>query len=48
MIRYGSEMIPDLQINIPDQFVVPDVRYHLYVPGSGKADVSLFGELYPI
>ena len=48
MIRYGSETIPDLQIKVPDQFVVPDVRYHLYIPGSGNADVSLFGELSPL
>ena len=44
MIKYGSETIPDLQIPIPDQFVVPEVREHLYVPGSGVADVSLFGK----
>ncbi|XP_060595854.1 CD109 antigen-like [Ruditapes philippinarum] len=45
MIKYGSETIPQLQINIPDQFVVPEVRYHLYVPGSGVAQVSLFGDV---
>lgn len=45
MIKYGSETIPDLQIPIPDQFVVPEVRYHLYVPGSGVADISLFGDV---
>ncbi|WAR12173.1 CPMD8-like protein [Mya arenaria] len=45
MIRYGSETIPHLQIVIPDQFVVPEVRYHLYVPGSGIAEVSLFGDV---
>ena len=44
MIKYGSETIPDLQIPIPDQFVVPEVRWHLYVPGSGVADISLFGK----
>lgn len=45
MIKYGSETIPDLQIPVPDQFVVPEVRWHLYVPGSGVADISLFGKL---
>lgn len=45
MIRYGSETIPHLQINVPDQFVVPEVREHLYVPGSGLAQVSLFGDV---
>ncbi|KAL4235441.1 endopeptidase inhibitor [Mactra antiquata] len=45
MIKYGSETIPQLQINIPDQFVVPEVRQHLYVPGSGVAEVSLFGDV---
>ena len=44
MIKYGSETIPDLQIPVPDQFVVPEVREHLYVPGSGVADISLFGK----
>lgn len=44
MIKYGSETIPQLQINVPDQFVVPEVRTHLYVPGSGVAQVSLFGK----
>jgi len=44
MIRYGSETIPHLNVIIPDQFVVPEVRYHLYVPGSGLAEVSLFGK----
>ena len=43
MIKYGSETIPDLQIVIPDQFKVPEVREHLYVPGSGVAEISLFG-----
>ncbi|KAL3859107.1 hypothetical protein ACJMK2_009340 [Sinanodonta woodiana] len=45
MIRYGSETIPDLQIEVPDQFVVPEVRYHLYVPGSANARLSLFGDV---
>ena len=45
MIKYGSETIPQLQINVPDQFVVPEVRTHLYVPGSGVAEVSLFGKI---
>lgn len=45
MIKYGSETIPDLQINVPDQFVVPEVREHLYVPGSAVAEVTLFGDV---
>ena len=44
MIRYGSEVIPDLQIPVPDQFVIPERREHIYVPGSAVADISLFGK----
>lgn len=45
MITYGSIIIPDLKINVSDQFIVPEQRFHSYVPGSPKATVSMFGDV---
>ncbi|KAJ8303360.1 LOW QUALITY PROTEIN: hypothetical protein KUTeg_019756 [Tegillarca granosa] len=36
---------PDLKINVSDQFIVPEQRFHSYVPGSPKATVSMFGDV---
>jgi len=44
MITYGSIIIPDLKVNVSDQFLIPEQRYHQYVPGSPKAKVALFGK----
>lgn len=45
LIRFASIQVPDFDIPVPEQFVVPEVRDHLYVPGSPVARPSLFGEL---
>jgi len=44
MITYGTIRAIFLKINVSDQFIVPDQRYHQYVPGSPKARVTLFGK----
>ena len=44
LIRYGSIQVPDFDVPVPEQFSVPEVREHLYVPGSAKSVPSLFGE----
>ncbi|KAK6185943.1 hypothetical protein SNE40_008070 [Patella caerulea] len=45
LIRYGSLIIPDFDVPVPEQFVVPEQREHLYVPGSAVAHLSLFGDV---
>ncbi|XP_069113947.1 CD109 antigen-like [Argopecten irradians] len=45
MITYGSIIIPDLKVNVSDQFITPEQRYHNYVPGSGVGHLSLFGDV---
>ena len=44
LVNQGSIIIPDFQIPIPEQFWVPEQRWHLYVPGSESTVMSLFGE----
>jgi len=43
LINSGSMTHPDLRIAVPERFVNPGERHHLYVPGSGKAFVSIVG-----
>lgn len=43
LVNQGSIIIPDFEVVIPEQFYHPEVRYHLYVPGSQAAEVALFG-----
>lgn len=43
MITSGSMIIPDLKVNVSDQFIVPEQRYHQFVPGSPKGHVTVFG-----
>ncbi|XP_048773201.1 CD109 antigen-like [Ostrea edulis] len=45
MITSGSMIIPDLKVNVSDQFIVPEQRYHQYVPGSPKGQVTVFGDV---
>ena len=35
--------MPDLDIPVPERFVDPGTRQHLYVPGSEQATVSVVG-----
>lgn len=44
MITSGSMIIPDLKVNVSDQFIVPEQRYHQFVPGSPKGHVTVFGK----
>ena len=43
LINSGSQTIPDLDIAVPERFIIPERREHLYVPGSAKSVVSLVG-----
>ncbi|XP_046585013.1 LOW QUALITY PROTEIN: murinoglobulin-1-like [Haliotis rubra] len=45
LITYASIIIPDLDVPVPEQFVVPEQREHLYVPGSAVAHLSIFGDV---
>ena len=44
LINSGSVILPDLDIPVPERFVEPSVRHHLYVPGSERGVVSVVGE----
>ena len=44
LINSGSLVLPDLEIPVPEQFVKPEQRQHLYVPGSQIADVGIVGK----
>lgn len=43
LVNQGSVIIPDLAVEIPEQFFDPDLPYHLYVPGSQVASIAVFG-----
>ncbi|CAH1779511.1 unnamed protein product [Owenia fusiformis] len=45
LISQGSLIIPDLEIPVPEQFVVPEQREHRYVPGSPRAFVNIVGDV---
>ena len=44
LVNQGSVIIPDFDCVVPDQFIDPSVPYHLYVPGSESAIMSIFGK----
>lgn len=43
LISSGYQIIPDFEIPVPEQFVYPEQRRHMYVPGSAEATVSIVG-----
>ena len=43
LIESGSMTLPDLEIPVPDRFVEPEARKHLFVPGSPVAKVGIVG-----
>ncbi|BFZ13295.1 hypothetical protein BsWGS_16334 [Bradybaena similaris] len=45
LIRYASVEIPQFTVPVPEQFRKLEVRENLYVPQSGKAVISLFGDV---
>lgn len=45
LITQASVIVPDFDIPIKQQFIQPEQREHDYVPGSGKAVTSLFGDV---
>ncbi len=44
LINQGSKIIPDFEIQVPERFIAPERREHLYVPGSPTCRVSLVGK----
>lgn len=44
LINSGSLVLPDLEVPVPERFVKPQERQHLYVPGSPKAHVGIVGQ----
>ena len=42
----GGQNAPDFQIPVPQNFLLPDRREHLYVPGSQKAIISFVGDVF--
>ncbi|OAF66568.1 hypothetical protein A3Q56_05710, partial [Intoshia linei] len=45
LVNQGSVVIPEFEIPIPEIYWRPDINYNLYVPGSEKAVVSIFGDV---
>jgi len=45
MFSSGSLTLPDLEIPVPERFVIPEERRHLYVPGSPVATVGIVGDV---
>ncbi len=43
LVTKGSTLIPDLELPVPEQFVRPEQRKHLYVPGSATSEITLVG-----
>ena len=43
LVSQGSIIIPDLWINVTERFIHPEIREHLYVPGSTKATLGIVG-----
>ncbi len=46
LINHGSLMIPDLEIPVPERFIYPERRQHIYVPGSAYAYVGIVGKTF--
>ncbi|ELT94901.1 hypothetical protein CAPTEDRAFT_205407 [Capitella teleta] len=45
LINSGSLVLPDLEIPVPERFVKPQERQHLYVPGSPECHVGIVGDI---
>ncbi|CAH1780995.1 unnamed protein product [Owenia fusiformis] len=45
LVKYSQIIIPDLWIPVPERFVLPEQRHHLYVPGSAVTKVSIVGDV---
>ena len=43
LINQGSLIVPDFEIPVPETFLYPEQRQHLYVPGSAEAYVGIIG-----
>ena len=43
LINQGSRIVPDFDIIVPERFINPGQREHLYVPGSEEATLSVVG-----
>ena len=48
LVNKGAVIVPDLWIPVPERFIYPGQREHLYVPGSQKATVTVSGKGYPV
>ena len=44
LINSGTLTLHDLEIPVPERFVKPEERKHLYVPGSPNATVGIVGK----
>lgn len=45
LISSGSMVLPDLAVPVPERFIKPQERQHLYVPGSPEAFVGVVGDV---
>ncbi|CAH1782654.1 unnamed protein product [Owenia fusiformis] len=45
LVKFSQIIIPDLWIPVPERFVLPEQRQHLYVPGSVSTKVSIVGDV---
>ncbi|CAH1782653.1 unnamed protein product [Owenia fusiformis] len=45
LVKFSQVIIPDLWIPIPERFILPEQRHHLYVPGSTSTTVSVVGDV---
>ena len=43
LINKGGTIMADLFIPVPEEFVIPEQREHLYVPGSEVAWITVSG-----
>ena len=43
LISSGSQVLPDLEIPVPERFIRPQERQHLFVPGSQRATIGIVG-----
>lgn len=44
LISSGSMVLPDLAVPVPERFIKPQERQHLYVPGSPEAYIGVVGK----
>ncbi|CAH1784973.1 unnamed protein product [Owenia fusiformis] len=45
LVKYSQVIIPDIVIPVPERWIVPEQRNHLYVPGSGACTVQIVGDV---